>query len=343
MKKRFVSDYIIPAIILAGTALALFYQAVDISPDFGLNLKIFDSFSEGFEAYQMNTPQVWRSRLFSNALASFFVRVSKSILIRVSIPRIGDPIQLAVGLWTMAWFLLVGVLFILWLKKRSLFYLLGTYAGVSFGYFPIGASLFSPLSKNFIYPWDLPALSLFTLFTILFIKKKYRWLLLLLPLGVGFKETSIILCLGFLLKDIVGKSWNPLRKSFWSNTQRESWVLFFLSLFLCLGVKIAIDLSVRASTPFMTMEYYANEVQIPIFVANLEQLSVYTLLINAGTFLAFLILPSGEETVKVFKWLAVAFIVGNFLFGIVAEFRIWFEMIPFALYALDRNLATEFS
>ena len=166
-------------------------------------------------------------------------------------------------------------------------------------------------------------------------------MLVLLPIGVGFKETSIILCIGFLLKDIADISWNPLKISFWKNIKRESWTLFFLSLSLCLGVKIAIDLFVRASTPFMTMEYYTNEVQIPIFIANLKQLSFYTLLINAGTFLAFLILPAREEAVKVFKLLALVFIVGNFLFGIVAEYRIWFEMIPFALYSLDRNLLIE--
>jgi len=338
MKKQIILNYLIPLIILAGTALALFYQAVDISPDFGLNMRMFDSFSEGFEEYRLNTPQVWRSRLFSNAMASFTVRVSKSILHRVSIPRIGDPIQLAVGIWTAGWFLLIGVLFIFWLKKYSLFYILGAYAGVSFGYFPIGPSLLSPLSKNFIYPWDLPALFVFVVFTILFVKNKYRRLLLILPLGVGIKETAIILCLGFLLKDVTGTPWNPLKKSFWEKIKKESWILFFASLFLCLGTKIAIDLVVRASTPLMTMEYYANEIPIPIFLANIRQLSFYILLINAGTFLVFFLLPSKDNKIRVFKILAITFAVGNLLFGIMAEYRIWFEMIPFALYAIDKNL-----
>ena len=60
-------------------------------------------------------------------------------------------------------------------------------------------------------------------------------------------------------------------------------------------------------------------------------------LINAGTLLSFFLLPAVHPKVSALKMMAVLFALGNFLFGTVLEFRIWFELIPFALFAIESH------
>jgi hypothetical protein len=39
-----------------------------------------------------------------------------------------------------------------------------------------------------------------------------------------------------------------------------------------------------------------------------------------------------------FKVIALGFALGNLLFGVITEYRIWFELIPLGLFALERSL-----
>ena len=341
--KNHTLDYVIPVILLAGTALAVFSLALDIAPAFGISLKTFASFSNGLGAYISQVEAAWRPRLFSNLLASLAVRVSRSILTRVSIPLAGDPVQLAVGLWTLAWYSLTGLLFIGWLKKRSVFYIFGLFAGVVFGYLPIGGSLGANIVKNYIYPWDLPALFIFSLFTLLFVKDRYRWLLGLIVIGVGFKETAMILCAVCSRRDFSGARWNPFQKGFWEQFRKESWFLFAVSLALSLTLKISIGFLVKAPSSFLTMDTIDNgTTTTPLILVNLKQLlGLFPFLVNAGTLLAFFLLPTIDEKIRSMKYIALAFLLGNLFFGIFNEYRIWFEMIPFALYAIDKHLLQE--
>ena len=57
--------------------------------------------------------------------------------------------------------------------------------------------------------------------------------------------------------------------------------------------------------------------------------------------LAFFLLPTKDEKIRSMKYIALAFLLGNLFFGIFNEYRIWFEMIPFALYAIDKHLLQE--
>ena len=343
MTKNHLPNYIIPIIILAGTALAIFYLAMDVSTNFGISLKTFDSLSNSLASYISQVEPAWRPRLLSNGLASIAVRISRSISTRVAIPLAGDPIQLAVGLWTMIWYSLTGFLFIGWLKKSSVFYIFGLFAGTVYGYLPIGGSLGASIVKNYIYPWDLPALFIFSLFTLLFVKHKYWWLLALIVIGVGFKETAMILCLVFLLRDFSGSYWNPFQKKFWEQFRKESWLLFALSIALSFVIKIAIGYLIKAPSFFLTMDTIDDgTTSSPLVLVNLNQLlDIFPFLVNAGTLLAFFLLPAKDEKIHTLKLIAGAFILGNLFFGIFNEYRIWFEMIPFALYVLDMNLLQE--
>ena len=50
---------------------------------------------------------------------------------------------------------------------------------------------------------------------------------------------------------------------------------------------------------------------------------------------AFLLLPAHDNKIRSLKLIAIVFALGNFLFGVIAEYRIWFELIPFSLYAIE--------
>jgi hypothetical protein len=104
-------------------------------------------------------------------------------------------------------------------------------------------------------------------------------------------------------------------------------------------VKTGIDFWTENRVLGLTMVHKDADTGESLFASNLHELKhVFPLAINAGTLLGFLLLPGGRRRVQGLKLIAVAFIFGNLLFGVLTEFRIWFEMIPVALYAFDLTL-----
>jgi len=73
---------------------------------------------------------------------------------------------------------------------------------------------------------------------------------------------------------------------------------------------------------------------LSIFNGNLYNL----IFINAGTALAFLILPTKDRYILCLKFIALIFITSNFIYGNIQEYRIFIEIIPFALYGFDKVL-----
>ncbi len=230
-------------------------------------------------------------------------------------PGVRGAEQFTVGVWTAGWFIVIGVLYIMAAKERSLFYLLGTYAGICFGYTP-GLALR-------IFPWDMPILLIYTVFVLLFVHRRYRWLVALLAVGMGFKETAGVLCLAFL---------------FTQQPWRQRLNLFFSAVVLCAAAKAAIDLYAHAGIPLFTMETeheFGSRIGTSYLVDNLVTLSRgRVLLVNGGMLLAFLLLPAPDRPARAMKAIAAVFLAALLLFGLIHEFRIFFEMIPLALYSL---------
>jgi hypothetical protein len=312
-RNQIVINYIIPLILLLGVSSVIFYRSAEISTAHKDNLYTFSSMSKGLETYY-DFKTAWKPRLFSNALAAATMKVGNSILHRTNLSFIESPLELAVALWTSAWFFLTCLLFIFVARKNSVFYILGIFAALSFGYMPRLATR--------IYPWDMPAMFVFSVFLILFIRSKMKWLFVLLPLAMGFKETVLLLPLAFLFTD------EPWKKRLTNAA---------IAAGLCVLVKVAIDIFVHSPLPFLTMETGGGDsIGLSYFPINLTNLlAVHPLLINAGTLLAFLLLPIFDKKMLSLKLIAALFILGNFVFGVIFEYRIWFEMIPFALYGLE--------
>jgi len=315
VRKHAIPDLLVPLLITFGVIIPLFYQIVVLAPQQPDNLRSFYSFASGLDGYHELKP-AWQTRLFSNALAWQVDRLSAAIMSVRDIRYINRPQPFSLGLWTAGWFILVSLVYIWFLGRRSVLYILGTYAAVSFGYM-------DKLPATRVYPWDMPALFVFALFMFLYLRNRFAWLLLLLPLGMGFKETTGILCVAFLLSDDLSRS--------------TKWRMSLAAVALCVAVKLAIDLFVGTSRPFFTMETGIGGSLAEVYlIHNLQSLSsLQPLLINAGTLLSFAILPTTGNKVHTLKLLAVLFSAGNFLFGTVLEYRIWFELIPFALYTVE--------
>ncbi|MBE0670307.1 MAG: hypothetical protein IH588_06950 [Anaerolineales bacterium] len=310
----FSVNYLIPAIIATGIAIALFGNIFLIASKKVDTFESFNSLSRGLDDYY-DFKTAWKPRLFSNALAAKFVDLSGWILKQTDFPS-GKQMDFVVSFWTSSWYVLTCVLLICFLKNRSLFYIFGLYACVSFGYLFLSGIYQAPR----VYPWDLPALFFFTAFVLLFIKGKYWWLFFLIPISIGFKETGMIFCLVFLFFDL---PW------------RQRLALLAGVLVLSIGVKVFIDWYTN-SLLFFTMKTQLETGSEYYFRSNLRVFkNLIPYFINSGTLIVLFLLPNADRKIFYLKLISIPFIFGIFLFGIADEFRVWFELIPFSLYSLD--------
>lgn len=306
-------NFIIPLLILLGICFILFYQSAVLLNAHKHNAYAFNALSNGWDDY-LHFTVAWRGRLFSNALAAIAVRAGISLSSRFAVPLIESPMELTASLWTSGWFLAIGMVYLWAAGQRSLFHIFGLFGALSFGYLTRVTTR--------IYPWDMPALFIYVLITVLFVRKKYSWMLVILPFAMGFKETSLLLCLGFLFAEL---PWDKRIK------------LTLISGAVCMAVKLILDYLVQVPIPLLTMQTgYSSTITDSHFYINLLGFSaLHPFLINAGTLLAFLILPNYDKNMFAFKIIAAAFIIGNLVFGVIFEYRIWFELIPFAMYGLE--------
>jgi hypothetical protein len=317
-KKNLVADLVVPLLLILGAALPMFYQAVIVAPESSDNIRSFYSFSDGLQGYgELKT--AWRGRLFSNAMAWQVDRAALYISNRWGTPSINRTARFAIALWTALWFMAVGGVYLLGFKRRAALYILGTFVAISFGYMPRFAT-------TRVYPWDLPALLAYALFLVLFLKNKYVWLLVLLPVATGFKETAAVMCVAFLLAPDL--------------EPRSRWRMSLGSAASCMAVKLGIDVPTGSAPPLFTMETGVGGAPGgPYLLRNLtDPLSLFVLLANAGMLASLFILPAKDAKGRALKIAAAMFAAGNLVFGIIGEPRIWFEMIPFGLYAIETSV-----
>lgn len=318
---QFLLDYFIPILIALGASIVLFNRAAVLANPNGDIFYTFHALSDGLENYY-DFSTAWKPRIFSNALAALCVYGSKWILTKTSVPMVRDYFDLAIASWTWSWFLAICLSWIIFQKRNSLLYIFGTFTAISFGF------ISRTTMAVRIYPWDMPALFFFTIFVILFSQKKYWWIFALLPIGMGFKETVFILCISFLFAEYPWK---------------QRLLMVAGSALLCILMKIGIDLYTHAPV-FFTMQTAPNP-ERDEFVYLFSNLNSYKevlpFFINSGTLLAFYLLPHVEKNILYLKLISIPFILGNLIYGNLIEYRIWYEMIPFALYSFHSAINAE--
>jgi hypothetical protein len=149
--------------------------------------------------------------------------------------------------------------------------------------------------------------------------------MLLVWAGMPFKETALVLFLFPLALEL-------------SARERAAWG--GVTLLGALLVKLGCDLLAGNTSVGLTMSPDSFYDEGSLWWWNLRQLATgLPFIVNAGTLAAFLLVPGAGRTLRTFKLVALAFAAGNFLFGVITEFRIWFELIPLALWALDGSLS----
>lgn len=327
--------YAIPLFITAVVSLILSIQVRQVALSHDDNVTTFYSYADGFQ-HLKQLRQEWRPRIASTFLAGQFMDFFPEIAGNRANPKV---MQEAFGYWTGSWFFLCCLLMIFLFKERSLLFIFGTFTGVLFAYT-------NGIGIMRVYPWDMPALFVFCAFIAMIKTKKQAWLPLFIPLAMLFKETAIVLVVALL---------------FWPGASWKKRILFAsISLVAGLGVKTAVDLITGNPSPLFTMTYrdiYAISLSAAyqhtsvrggsLFAVSLLKsniLKIFTMwpdspfFINAGLLTVLFVLPIKQKAVAMLKCIAGLFLVGNLLFGVINEYRIWFEMIPIALYALDLYL-----
>jgi len=312
-KYRSFLQYAIPIIIALAISVIVSKEAPLALHEHPGDATIFTSFSQGLEEYK-EIKQEWRPRILSNYLASRLANLIEAQYNGQDSALVMDYVS---AYWTIGWLILIYLMFIIFFKEKSLLYLFGIFAGISFAYVP-------SIGITRIYPWDMTSLFIFTCFVTILKTKKESWLVFFIPIAILFKETALLMIAAFLFWEEV-----PLRRRL---------IYVGITLLTSLVIKAGIDI-ITANPSFIFTMTYSTKSGTSRIIENIRQLLVLRidspLFIDAGLLAALLLLPIRKRPLLMLKLIAIAFILGNFVFGQIFEFRIWFEMIPISLYALD--------
>lgn len=326
MKARYMG--MLAAIGLALTVVVYFRAAVAVREEGGRCLYTFSPLMNGFDAYR-EFQREWRPRILSTYLGSVMLKHTDArALRRFESGELDQKSYLEkaavepVAAWQALWFAATLACWCCAFRKHALTGMLGLFAGLTFAFI-------TPHPNFRLYAWDAPALFFFTLITIAAAKRN-PWLLgVVVLVGTGFKETAMVGSVCFL---------------FFPYRPRVKWAAFLGLAAACVALKSGID-AATGNSVFATMTV-AEESHVR-FWANLRVLFFRNpwrvdgvavglntpWLVNAGTLLAFLLLPSGRD---VWMWrLVAALLVGGLLmFGEINETRIFLELLPFCLLAI---------
>ena len=304
--------YLLLLIVSASLSTMAMALAIQRAPENQDNATTFFSYSGSWPHY-LELRQEWRPRILSNVPAGWLGRLAAHV---TSTPD--GQLTATIGIWTGAWVMLICLLFFSLPPGRALFYLFGSFCGIAFGYMPG--------FDTRAYPWDLPSLAVFTLFVVLHARGQQKAQMALIPLGMLFKETAFILCLAFLFSS---EGWHiRLRR-------------FAITALACVAVKVMADVLVGGPLPFFSMTASNTGGSFRLF-HNLGVLASFPrpaftnpLLVNGGTLLALWLLPNSKPEFRLLKAMAAVFAASLFVYAQIDEYRVWFEMIPLSLYAMD--------
>jgi len=312
-KYRLFLSYAIPMIVALAICVVVSHQVRQIALSSSDNTDAFYSFTRGLSGYEQ-LRQEWRPRILSNYLAGKLVDAVQVIYH----PRDQQAAMAYIpAIWSVIWLFLTFLLFITLDRERSLLYIFGIFAGISFAYTPgIGVTR--------VYPWDLTALFAFACFIAILKFKQERWLVLFIPIAMLLKETVPLMVVALLFWDKV-----PIRKRL---------VLIGITLAVSISLRAIVDLLTANPSLLLTMTIRHGPGP-DRYVENIRQLldvkANPVVFIDSGLLATLLLLPVGDRRVMMLKAIGVLLVLGNLFFGTIIEYRIWFEAIPLALYAIE--------
>jgi len=228
-------------------------------------------------------------------------------------------LSIAFGTYQAGWLALLFGLLIRY-RPDAVLIMLGTFSGLMYNFnIPAG---------SWCYPWDMPSLALFT--WAILISKEYYPLIAVAFAASLIKETGATCALLVLLGPW---SWRKRIGGF------VGLILAFVisrKLLMACGNVQTIFLPFAESTSFFS--FIGNSFKL--FLDNMKALFSFHLnspfFSNCGMLFVMFFLPARKQI----KLTAAAFFVGQLMFGIIFEFRIWYELLPLGMMQLSDYLKT---
>jgi hypothetical protein len=312
-ERKSVRNLVAVAFISLALCVIIYHHAVSVTPILRTTVATF----AGATFVTVNLPEIgafdlkkcWGARILSLEAGSYFVRKSLDY-------NSFDAIASSIGLYVALWLGLSFLAYLVTLREAALLPILGTFAGVCFGY-TLGIG-------DRIYPWDMPALFFYTLFVCLLVRRRLVWIIPILPVAVLFKETAILLALALLFD-----------KSF---DRRRRWAMFAIAFGLAVETRIlaqnavgSVDIHWRLPLANLQALFL---LKFPAMHSNQFGLGFvnHPMFINAGLLVAFIIARSDGEHMPALRLIFWIYVAAMLLLGVIIEYRIWFELIPISLY-----------
>jgi hypothetical protein len=231
------------------------------------------------------------------------------------------------GIYHATWLLLLFLILIVH-RKDALLIMLGVFSGIMY-------NLALP-SGEWFYPWDIPSMMFFTWAWLLYDRRQILSMALVIWIGSLFKETA--LCCAILI--LMNAGW-PVKKR----------ILVFVGLAaVCVATRKLMMWSFGVHTLFFALNNVGSlgtmiSATFSQVIANVEKLTSFNLnhvlFANAGALLIMLLLPWRGRRMIEFKLLALVFICGQFMFGLIDEFRIWYELLPLGWMIISEFMSVQ--
>jgi hypothetical protein len=232
------------------------------------------------------------------------------------------------GFYHALWLFLLFVVLILH-RRDALLIMLGVFSGLMYNFtIPAG---------KWFYPWDMPTMFFFTWACLLYDQRRLFPLMAMVWLGSLFKETT--LCCALLV--LLGQHWPWKKRIAGFATLAVVCLLTRKLLMAGYGVK-TVSFALNNAENFhefvlKTWGLLLDNIHL-LFSTNLD----HVLFTNAGALFIMMLIPWRNQRDVVFKILAVVFIIGQFLCGVIIEYRIWYEILPLGWMVISETLSNRY-
>jgi hypothetical protein len=281
-------------------------------PGNGTNFWVFSAMSKANPHLDSIYP-VWRSRIAGMWISGKLVDSA----VQNGQLKVEDA-QRVFGMYHAVW-LFLFFLMIVFLVQEPLFIITSCFACMLY--------MFTPRASYYAYPWDIPAMIFFTWNYLLWRKKHYNLMLLVMFVGYFFKETIIVSGVLYFFTDL-------------SKGRKIQYLIATAAIALIL--KVGITLGVDGKISLVTNQFISGNqghlFKDSTFFINIMDLITpnlnHFIFVNGGTFIVSLLLPMRTQIERGTKAVLGVFFLAALLAGALKEFRIMLDIMPISIFAI---------
>ncbi|MGB7745816.1 MAG: tetratricopeptide repeat protein [Verrucomicrobiia bacterium] len=288
-----------------------------------ISKSVFCCLSEHVSPAARNQVQLnWKKRLAGPMLSGWLLDAKFRGQAEITM----DGFQDVFGFYHAAWLFLFFLVLMVF-RRDALWIMAAVFAGLMY-------NLTDPANPPFYYPWDMPTMLFFTLACLLYNGRRMGLLMAVVWIGGLFKETT--LCCALLI--LLGEHWSWKKRvagfvatvlaTFTTNKLLMALYGMKAPIFAMNDARHLSDLVWHSVLPNNILTLFRPELRHVLFA-------------NAGSLFIILLLPWRNRQDVIFKLLIVTYIIGEFFYGIINEFRIWYEILPLGWMLIADNLMNE--